>query len=62
VLQEQAKTSNDIATDPKGARWKILIAAHLRRTVAAPYCWIAKALNMGSPLATRVNVCRHANR
>jgi hypothetical protein len=62
VLQERAKSSDDVAADPKGARWKIEIAAHLRRNVAAPYRWIAQALNMGSPLATRVNVCRHANR
>ena len=62
VLQERAKSSDDVAADPKGARWKIEIAAHLRRNVAAPYRWIAQALNMGSPLATRVNVCRHPNR
>ena len=62
VLQERAKSSDDIAADPKGARWKIESAAQLRRNVAAPYRWIASALNMGSPLATRVNVCRHTNR
>jgi hypothetical protein len=62
VLQERAKTREDVAADPKGAHWKIEIASHLRQTVAAPYRWIAKALNTGSPLATRVNVCRHSNR
>ena len=57
----RAKADRDIATDPKGARWKIEVAAHLRRKVAAPYRWIAASLNMGSPLAIRVNVCRLAN-
>lgn len=61
ALKERTKTDRDIAADPKGAQWKIEVAAHLRREVAAPYRWIAAALNMGSPLAIRVNVCRFAN-
>jgi hypothetical protein len=60
-MNQREKTDRDIATDPKGAHWKIEIAAHLRRTVAAPYRWIAASLNMGSPLAIRVNVCRLPN-
>ena len=55
------KTDRDIVTGPKGTKWKIEVAAHLRRKVAAPYRWIAASLNMGSPLAIRVNVCRLAN-
>lgn len=61
VLKVRGKTDREIADDPKGARWKIEVAAHLRCTVAAPHRWIANALNMGSPLAVRVNVCRLAN-
>jgi hypothetical protein len=37
--------------DPKGARWKNETAVQFHRNVAAPYCWIADALNAGSPLA-----------
>ena len=57
----RAKSERDVALDPKGARWKIELAAHLRHQVAAPYRWIAESLNMGSPLAVRVNVCRFTN-
>jgi REP element-mobilizing transposase RayT len=61
-LREAGKSAADIASDQKGARWKVELAARLRRTVAAPYRWITAALNMGSPLAVRVNVCRQTNR
>ena len=61
-MREIGRSTTDIASDLKGARWKIELAARLRRTVAAPYCWIAAELNMGSPLAVRVNVCRQTNR
>jgi REP element-mobilizing transposase RayT len=61
-MSGRAKTEQDVASDSKGARWKIAVAALLRREVAAPYRWIASTLNMGSPLAVRVNVCRLANR
>ena len=60
-MRERAKTDRDIATDPKGARWKLEDAAHLRHEVAAPCRWIAVSLNLGTPLAIRVNVCRLAN-
>src|SRR5688572_1981518 len=36
-LREAGKSAADIASDRKGARWKIELAARLRRTVAAPY-------------------------
>jgi hypothetical protein len=60
-LGEAGKSAADIASDTKGSRWKVELAARLRRTVAAPYRWIAAELNMGSPLAVRVNVCRQTN-
>jgi putative transposase len=61
-LRDAGKSAADIVRDQKGARWKIELAERLRRAVAAPYRWITAELNMGSPLAVRVNVCRHANR
>ena len=61
VLEVRGKTDRDITDDPKKARWKIEAAAHLRMTVAAPHRWMATALNMGCPLAVRVNVWRLAN-
>lgn len=57
-LAHSGKTADDISADPKGAHWKIAIAVHLRRTVAAPHRWIAEQLNMGTPEAVRVNVAR----
>jgi REP element-mobilizing transposase RayT len=58
ALLDSAKTSGDIAHDPKGVHWKIHVARSLRRTVAAPHRWIAEQLNMGTPAAVRVNVAR----
>ncbi len=57
ALQDRSKTQTDIARDPKKARWKIEIATQLRRESAAPYRWIATALNMGNHDSLRVYVC-----
>jgi hypothetical protein len=57
-LREAGRSAAEVASDSKGARWKIELAARLRRTVAAPYRWIAAELNMGSPLAVRLSLCR----
>ena len=62
AMREAGKSECDRVADPPGSRWKIELAARLRRTVAAPYRWISEKLKMGSPLAVRVNVCRFANR
>ena len=58
ALQEWTKTQTDVERDPKKARWKIEIATRLRRQAAAPYRWIAAALNMGNHESLRVYVCQ----
>ena len=57
ALQERTKTQADVERDPKKARWEIEIATRLRRQAAAPYRWIAAALNMGNHESLRVYVC-----
>jgi REP element-mobilizing transposase RayT len=61
ALQTWAKTQTDVVREPQKARWKIEIAAHLRRQSAAPYRWIAAALNMGNHESLRVYVCHQRN-
>jgi hypothetical protein len=51
------KTQTVVERDIKKARWKIEIATRLRRQAAAPYRWIAAALNMGNHESLRVYVC-----
>lgn len=43
------KDSADISSDAKGARWKVAIAAEMKRRTTATNPWIAERLNMGSP-------------
>jgi putative transposase len=55
-LAESGKTLADAVGAPKGVPWKIALAVRLRKTVAAPYPWIAENLAMGSPASVRVYV------
>jgi putative transposase len=61
ALMEAGKDLQSLR-EPKGSPWKIDIAVQLRREVAAPYVWIARALAMGSPSSVRVYVCRRINK
>jgi putative transposase len=54
ALREAGKGADDVAGDPKGAPWKIAVAARLRAEAGAPHSWIASELNMGSPSSVRV--------
>jgi hypothetical protein len=56
--QTVGKTVADIAQAGPGERWKIEIAARLRRRAGAPYRWISVSLKMGTPVAVRMNVFR----
>jgi hypothetical protein len=47
-LRCAGKTPTDIATDPKGANWKIQIALGLHDFTTASASWISQELNMGS--------------
>lgn len=58
VLHEARRTAAEAVVAPKGVDWKVSIARRLRREAGAPYSWIARVLNMGSPGAVRVAVCR----
>jgi putative transposase len=57
-LRAAGKTVADIAQAGPAERWKIEIAALLRRRVGAPYRWISMSLKMGTPVAVRMNVFR----
>jgi len=48
-LQKLGKTAAAIASDKKGADWKVEIARLLRQTSSASNVWIARRLNMGHP-------------
>jgi hypothetical protein len=48
ALRCAGKTAADIATDPKGAPWKIQIAIGLHDSTTASASWISQELNMGS--------------
>jgi hypothetical protein len=56
ALLASARTQADVDREPQKARWKIKIAAQLRRQSAASYRWIAAALNMGNHDSLRVYV------
>jgi hypothetical protein len=48
-MEELDETPIKIATDPKGAPWKIQIALGLHDFTTASASWISHELNMGSP-------------
>jgi putative transposase len=59
-LKAVAKSEAAVAEDPKGASWKVAVAAVMKTTTTAGNPWIAKRLNMGSPfrLSRLVGDCR----
>jgi REP element-mobilizing transposase RayT len=57
-LRDTGRRIEELATAPKAAEWKIQAATLLRRQFGAPYRWIAKHLEMGSPDAVRVSIAR----
>lgn len=62
ALHEAGRSLRDAANAAKGAEWKVAIAGKLRQSVAAPYGWIAKTLNMGHPGSVRGHVSRQNQR
>ena len=62
ALHETGKSAREVETSAKGADWKVAIAAKLRRSVAAPYRWIAEALHMGHPGSVRGHISRQNQR
>ena len=59
-LKAVAKSEKAVAEEPKGAPWKVAVAAVMKTTTTASNPWIAKRLNMGSPfrLSRLVSDCR----
>lgn len=49
VLERERRSPMDIIQAPKGARWKVDIAAEVRQATGAPLPWLAAQLKMGSP-------------
>jgi len=43
------KTNRNVAGEPKGAPWKVAIAAVMKDRTTASNPWLARRLNMGSP-------------
>lgn len=62
VLEEEltrhGREMTELKACPKQARWKVEVASALRQRSGAPYRLIAETMAMGSPLASRVAVCR----
>jgi hypothetical protein len=62
ALQRHEKSANDIVAEARIPSWKLVVAADLRREVAASYRWLAAVLKVRSSLALRVGVCRLCNK
>jgi len=48
-LSSLGKDAASIATDPKSARWKVVLAALLKQKTSATNVWITSQLRMGTP-------------
>lgn len=62
LLEESGRTAREAVESPKGASWKVAIAAELRQRVGAPVKWIARSLSMGSPDAVRGYLFQYRSR
>lgn len=60
ALQERGRLPAELASAPKSAPWKRVLARQLRDAVAPPYRWLAEKLYMGKPGSVRAYV--HAAR
>lgn len=49
LLKSLKKGAEEISGDPKGATWKVAIAAQMKRRTTASNPWLSDQLNMGSP-------------
>lgn len=49
LIDHLEKTPSEIDLDPKGAIWKVAIAAEMKQRTNASNPWLAENLNMGSP-------------
>lgn len=51
ALRRVGKTLAEAKQEPKGAPWKVALAAHLKGATTASNPWLAEALHMGAPAA-----------
>lgn len=58
ALRRIGRTQVDLKATPKGALWKIALAAELRRTCGANFRWLAGELFLGKPDTARHQVSR----
>lgn len=56
ALRDNGRSLAELASSPKGAPWKQVLARKLRDEVAPPYRWIAEKLCMGKPGSVRAYV------
>jgi len=56
ALQENGRTTAELASALKSAPWKRALARKLRDAVAPPYRWLAEKLCMGKPGSVRAYV------
>jgi putative transposase len=58
ALLAAKRTEADLATKPFRQPWKLAIAASVRSQGGAPWAWLAKRLQLGTPVALRSYHCR----
>lgn len=58
LLAEQGRTIEQALAAPKGAPWKVALAASLRRETTVTNAWLARVLGMGSANAVSVHLSR----
>jgi putative transposase len=58
-LRRLGKTQPQAKSEPKGAPWKVALAAHLKTTTTVSNPWLAEALHMGAPGAMSRYVTEH---
>ncbi len=58
-LAALGKTKTDLNCRPRKQAWKLDLAQRIRDKSAAPYRWLAEALDIGRPESLRSYLCRH---
>ena len=59
ALARLGRAKSDLASDRKGAPWKVALADELRRSANCSCAWLAKELSMGKPASLRARLYQH---
>ncbi len=62
LLSEQGRTTAEALRAPKGAPWKVALAAAMRRETTVTHGWLARALGMGTGNMVSVYLARWRRR